>query len=91
MNQYVDVNRWARTVSVREALQVILCPRYLRRTVLIAAVVGAWLTFFNQGDDVTTGVITLILFGKICLNYLTPFVVVNLGLLSGGDSRQPRM
>ena len=77
-------------MSVRKAIQVILYPRYLRRTMLIAAVVGTWLTFFNQGDVLITAGVTTVLLGKISLNYLTPFIVANLGLLSRGESPQKR-
>ena len=75
---------------MRETLQVILDPRHLRRTALIAAAVGTWLTLINEGDALITQAMTATLLAKICLNYLTPFVVANLGLLSGENSRQPR-
>lgn len=72
------------------ALQVILYPPHLRRTTPIATVVGTWLTLFNEGDTLIAAGISAVLLGKIFLNYLTPFIVANLGLLSGEDSRQPR-
>lgn len=62
--------------------QAVFHPTHLRRTLTITFVVGSWLVFYNLGDvilhhgiNVRTGV-------KILLNYLTPFVVSNLGLLS---------
>ena len=54
----------------------------LRRTGSIALVVGTWLTLVNQGDLLFSGVWSAALAGKIVLNYLTPFTVSNLGLLS---------
>jgi hypothetical protein len=71
---------------VSKALPRILYPPHLRRTLLIAATVGTWLTLFNQGDTLITKAMTAVLLGKVCLNYLTPFVVANLGLLSGKDT-----
>ena len=71
-----------------KALALILHPPHLRRTMLIAALVGTWLTGFNQGDTLVTGAMTTLLTGKICLNYVSPFVVANLGLLSGQNSRE---
>lgn len=57
-------------------------PVHLRRTVLIAVIVGTWLTAFNQGDVVLSGGFDGGVALKVALNYLTPFVVANLGLLS---------
>lgn len=57
-------------------------PRHLRRTSTIAIVVGSWLTLFNQGEVLWAGGLSFALLLKVLLNYLTPFVVANLGLLS---------
>lgn len=57
-------------------------PRHLRRTSTIAIVVGSWLTLFNQGEVLWAGELSFALLLKVLLNYLTPFVVANLGLLS---------
>ena len=65
------------------ALQTLLEPRHLRRTALIALVVGSWLSAFNHGEALLAGPWTAALGLKLFLNYLTPFVVANLGLLSG--------
>ncbi len=64
------------------ALQVICEPQHLRATGLIALVVGSWLTFVNQADVIVAHGISGLVALKIALNYLTPFVVSNLGLLS---------
>ncbi len=57
-------------------------PRHLRRTSTIAIVVGSWLTLFNQGEVLWAGEVSFALLLKVFLNYLTPFAVANLGLLS---------
>ncbi len=65
-----------------EYVRVCLEWKHLKRTGLITVVVGTWLTLFNQGDLLLVGEIDTWLFGKIFLNYLTPFIVSNAGLLS---------
>ena len=65
------------------ALKVVLQPRHLRRTVPVALVIGLVLTAINQGDVILAGDAgrgTLI---KLCLNFVVPFCVSNLGLLAG--------
>ena len=59
-----------------------LYPPHLRRTGSIALLVGTWLTLFNQGDVIWAGQLGGWIWVKIVLNYLTPFLVANLGLLS---------
>lgn len=66
----------------RSVLATVLAPAHLRRTGLIALIVGSWLTAFNQGDMLLAGAWSTKLALKVFLNYLTPFVVANLGLLS---------
>lgn len=63
-------------------LNTILKPAHLRRTGLVALVVGTWLTAFNHGDALLAGAWSVTLGVKVFLNFLTPFVVANLGLLS---------
>lgn len=66
---------------VSEHLSVCLEWEHLRRTGAIAVVVGTWLTLYNQGAaalDPTQPAVAL----AIVLNYLTPFVVANWGLVS---------
>ena len=64
--------------------RVRLCcqPRHLRRTSTIAVVVGSWLTLFNQGEVLWAGEVGFAMLLKVFLNYLTPFAVAHLGLLS---------
>jgi hypothetical protein len=60
--------------------------RHLRRTGTIALVVGIVLTAINQLDVIIAGDATTVTFVKCALNFVVPFVVSNLGLLSGrGD------
>lgn len=66
-------------------------PRVLRRCSLIAVAVGTLLTLVNQFDVLATGRVDLALGGKIVANYLIPFVVSNLGAMSGGsDAKETR-
>ena len=57
-------------------------PAHLRRTVTIALIVGTWITLLNLGGPVWSGAWDVELLLRMTLNYLTPFVVSNLGLLS---------
>lgn len=67
---------------MRRIFESVLHPAHLRRTGLIAFLVGTWLTAFNQGDVILAGGFDFGVIVKITLNYFTPFVVANLGLLS---------
>jgi hypothetical protein len=71
----------------RERLAVALAycrePAHLRRTLRIAAVVGVVLTCINQLDVLISGGATTFTYVKCGLNFVVPFVVSNLGLLSG--------
>lgn len=66
----------------RSPLGTVLTPAHLRRTGLIALLVGSWLTAFNLSDALLAGAWSAGLALKVFLNYLTPFVVANLGLLA---------
>lgn len=68
---------------LRGFVKTILYPQHLRRTCLLSLIIGTWLTAFNQGDVIFNGDLGVELWAKIILNYLTPFLVANLGLLSG--------
>lgn len=74
-------------VGIRNVVAVCLHPQHLKRTLSITLIVGTWLTLYNQGDVLISTNVTAVLVGKIFLNYLTPFVVSNWGLLS----REPHM
>jgi hypothetical protein len=68
---------------VREALEIVLSPAHLRRTLRIALIVGCVLTAINQLDVFVGGDATAFTFVKTGLNFCVPFVVANLGLLAG--------
>jgi len=61
---------------------VVFAPVHLKRTLLVASVVGSWLNLFNYGEELLRGVITAPLPIKLALNYLTPFIVSNAGLVA---------
>jgi hypothetical protein len=78
-------------MNVRRKFGVCLERDHLRRTGLIAVVVGTWLTFFNHVDLLFAGSLDPVLFLKVALNYATPFAVANMGLLSRqGDGESAR-
>jgi len=58
-------------------------PQHLRRTVLIALLVGVVLTLINQSGVLFGGHATTITWIRCGLNFVVPSVVANLGLLSG--------
>jgi hypothetical protein len=61
------------------------CARreHLRRTLVIALVVGLVLTAVNQLDVILSGEATTLTWIKSATNFVVPFIVSNLGLLSG--------
>lgn len=63
-------------------MRIVLTPVHLQRTLLIAFVIGSWLNLFNHGDELLHGIMNAHLAAKLALNYLTPFVVSNVGLLA---------
>lgn len=67
---------------LKELFKSVFHPAHLRRTGLIALVVGTWLTAINEGDVILAGAPHAGTTVKVALNYITPFVVANLGLLS---------
>ncbi len=68
---------------VGEARGYLLQAQHLRRTITIALVVGTLLTAINQGDVLLAGDATATTAVKCVLNFIVPFCVSNLGLLSG--------
>jgi hypothetical protein len=62
--------------------EICLQPHHLTRTLAIALVVGTWLTAFNHGEVLMYAEASGGLWVKVLLNYLTPFVVSNWGLVS---------
>ena len=68
---------------MRDALAYCARPEHLRRTVRIAIVIGLVLTAINQGDVIASGDAGAATWVKCALNFVVPFIVSNLGLLSG--------
>lgn len=66
-----------------DALNYCMQRRYLRRTLTIAFLVGFVLTAVNQLDVILGGDATSATPFKVAANFAVPFVVSNLGLLSG--------
>lgn len=73
----------ASATGLRDALRYCARPQHLRRTVPIALVVGLVLTAINQLDVILAGDATTATWIKSATNLLVPFVVSNLGLVSG--------
>ena len=69
--------------SLSEALRVVTYPRNLRKTIVIALVVGTVLFCINQLDVVLQGDATPVTWLKVCVTYLVPFTVSNIGVLIG--------
>jgi len=55
----------------------------LRRTSRIALVVGTVLTLINQADVIARGDATWLTAVKVGMNFVVPFIVSNLGVISG--------
>ena len=68
--------------TARYYVNTCLRPHHLKRTGTITLIVGTWLTVYNLGDVLFSAGFTTVLLGKIVLNYLTPFIVSNWGLVS---------
>lgn len=78
--------QYLRTVQLDWAVRTCLEREHLYRTGAITLVVGSWLTLFNHLDVLLSGVFDDWLAVKLLLNYLTPLVVANLGILSHQQS-----
>ena len=66
----------------RELLRVILAPQHLKRTVVIALIVGTTFVTMNQLGTILAGRATAAVWIKAALTYLTPLLVSNFGILS---------
>ena len=75
--------RAASWLSVRDAVSYCARPERLRRTASIALVVGLILTAINQLQVILDGHLTVATWLRCGANFLIPFVVSNLGLLTG--------
>ena len=70
------------------AIQVCCKPSNLRRTLSIAAAVGVVLTAINEGDLLVEGKASAATAVKIAMNFVIPFLVSNLGVLTGTRSAE---
>jgi hypothetical protein len=68
---------------MRELVRPCLRRVNLRRTFGIALVVGCVLTAINQGDVILAGDATGRTVLKVVMNFIVPFIVSNLGVISG--------
>jgi hypothetical protein len=71
----------------RAALAYCRRPEHLRRTLTIGLVVGLVLTSINQLDVILRGEATATTWIKCGMNFVVPFIVSNLGLVSGRRSQ----
>jgi hypothetical protein len=72
--------------GLRAAVSYCCRREHLRRTLRIALVVGIVLTSINQLDVILRGGATAATALKCGMNFVVPFIVSNLGLLSGRGS-----
>jgi len=70
-------------MTLKNALRICFRRDHLRRTIMIALVVGTILTAINQLDVIIKGNADTLTWVKSGLNYCVPFIVSNLGLLAG--------
>ena len=69
-------------VRIRWAAGIVFDPTHLKRTLFITFAVGLVLSFSNDGGQILDGSWTATLVWKIVINFCTPFVVANMGLLA---------
>ena len=64
-------------MEAREALRLTLTGRALRRSVIVALVVGTALNAINQGPEMLSGKWPVV--WKLALTYVVPFLVASYG------------
>lgn len=57
-------------------------PVAMRRTLLIALIVGTILSAVNQGDHLVHGEVGPVIVLRIAANYITPWIVSSIGYVS---------
>lgn len=78
-----------RAIDTAVVLEFVEPCRYtLRRTLRIAFVVGIVLTAINQGDVIVGGDATAGTLAKASLNFVVPFIVSNLGVISAARAQR---
>jgi len=56
--------------------------RAMRRTLMIALIVGTALTLINQGDGLAAGDVDAVMLLRIAANYTVPWIVSSVGYIS---------
>lgn len=79
--------------AVVDAIRYCIRPAHLRWTLRVALVMGVVYTAVNQADIIVRGHSDVLTWIKVPLNFVTPFLVANVGLLgarqrAGGDARR---
>ena len=72
-----------RRAAAAKAVAYCAQPEHLRRTVRIALVVGLILNAINESGPIAHGQLGSGTWIRVALNFLVPFIVSNVGLLSG--------
>jgi hypothetical protein len=67
--------------SWHEAVYVVVYRPYLKRTLLVAFIVGSVLFAINHLDEVLRGQASLIVWTKVVVTFFVPFIVSNIGIL----------
>ena len=75
-------------MDLRAAVKTCATPSNLKRTLLIAAVVGSVLSMINEGGAIVYGHVRTATTVKIAFNFVVPFVVSNLGVLTATRTAQ---
>jgi membrane protein required for beta-lactamase induction len=70
-----------------EALRVVVYRPYLKRTLLVALIVGSVLFVINHLDEVLRGQASLNVWIKVVVTFFVPFVVSNIGILVATHQR----
>ncbi len=78
-----SAGRPARAPALLQAVRYCREPRHLRRTTLIALLVGLLLIAINQLHVILDGHASAATWLRCGLDFLVPFAVSNLGLLTG--------
>ena len=72
----------------REIPQILMQPQHLKRTLMIALVVGTSFFAMNQLGAVLAGRATPLVWIKAVLTYVTPLCVSSIGVLSATHRRK---
>jgi hypothetical protein len=70
-----------------EAVRLLRTPAMLKRSLLIAAIVGTILSIVNQASVIAKGESTTLTWLRVAANYVVPFIVSNAGALAATRRR----